>query len=137
MPFTFPIFSSGSMFVGPSLSGNPMLKYPLNSSGAWVTRVIRFLNDDEQSWTVRPALLRLQARYEGMNGYDTARLVEFFHSLKGRYVDDLLVRTFDFTYRGFTYKYCVFDQDDVEIEENVNCPLTFAFTLNIRQLRYS
>lgn len=125
------------MIVHGALLDEPLAKYPVTTTSAWVTRTIRFLGDQEQSWTVRRQLLSIQLSYVNVNGYDAARVTDFFDARVGMYVDDALLNTFKITINGVEYLYMSFDQDDVPMVEQKDRPNYFNFTLNLRQLRPS
>lgn len=133
----FPTLASGSMVVDSSILGNPIAMYPMTSTTSWVTRIIRFVNDTEQSWTVRTALFSAQLNYHDVNGYDAARVEDFFHQQIGMWVDEALVNTFSMLINGTTYSWLVFDQDDLVLTENPNAIGRFSFTINVKQVRMS
>lgn len=132
MPNIFPTFQSGSMYVLSPLNLNAITKQ-VTFGFSWITRRCIFLNDTEQRWTSRQPLFSCTLQYQSMNGYDTSVLVEFFNQMRGAYVDTALLNTFEFTLSGNTYNYCVFDQDEVEVQ--VDRGETLAFELKIKQLR--
>lgn len=93
----FPTLASGACYVQSPLSEQPLAKYPVQMSGAWVTRTIRFVNDTEQAWVVRPRLTSFVLQYRRVHGYDVGRVLEFFNARHGKYVDIALLNTFTIT----------------------------------------
>lgn len=135
MPNTFPTLSSGAMVVRGSLLTNSLMKHPATLTSAWSTRVVRFLGDSEQSWTVRRALFSAQLQYTGTHGYDVARVQEFFMARTARYIDIALLNTFTMSILGTVYDWLVFDMDSFDVNEQVGRPGAFDFELAIRQVR--
>lgn len=130
---TFPQLSSGSMKVQSPLTGSAIAMYPASLSNAWVTRVIKFLGDQEQRWVVRRPLFSATLQYHSMNGYDTSLLSSFFSSVTGKYVLPDLSNSFSITLGSETYDYCVFDQDEFNV--TCNASDSYSFSLKITQLR--
>jgi len=57
MPHTFPILSSGSMKVyGDDLLNSAIVMYPSALGFEYTTRVLKFINDSEQRFTVKGEL---------------------------------------------------------------------------------
>ena len=135
MPHVFPTLASGACFIGTDISAQPLAKYPMHQALEYSTRIIRFLNDEEQSWGVRKPLVLLTLNYSRVHGYDVARIVEFFNIFLGRYTDPDFLFTFTITVNSSVLNYCVFDQDEIMVTESPNSPNYFDFTLKIRQVR--
>jgi hypothetical protein len=132
---SFPTLSSGSMRVTTALGSNALMKHPSQIQTTFMTKVIRFVSDDEQRWPVQQKLMQATLNYSRMNGYDTSLVREFFYSQKGSYVNTSWSNTFDIVIDGVTYAYCVFDQDEFVATENPSYPGTYSFSLKIRKLR--
>ena len=130
---TFPTLSSGSMKVYPPLNTQALAMYPATLNRSFITRVLKFINDSEQRWVVRSELFSAVLQFHGVNGYDMSVLLDFFEQVKGAYVDTALLNVFDITIDSVNYKWCCFDQDEIDIESNQG--LTFSFQLSIKQLR--
>lgn len=135
MANVFPTLNSGACFVHADLSEQPLARYPVQVQNAWLTRVVRFVDDSEQSWVVRPSLATIVMQYRSVEGYDLARVLDFFNARKGRYVDIAYLNTFSITVHSDTYNFMVFDQDAVDVTESPDSPNYFDFTLRFKQLR--
>ncbi len=123
MANTFPTLATGSMVVHGALLANSLMKHPATLTSAWGTRVIRFLGDQEQSWTVHQKLFSAQLQYTRIYGYDVARVQDFWRQMTGRFVDDALLNTFSMVILGLTYSYMVFDTDEFAVQEDQNSPV--------------
>lgn len=130
---TFPTLSSGSMKVYSPLLDQAIAMYPAMLTHSVITRVIKFANDTEQRWSVRPELFSATLQYSAVNGYDLALIQAFFRTMRGEYVDTLMLNVFDITIDGVQYFWCVFDQDSISPESEIG--ETYSFVLNIKQLR--
>lgn len=135
MPYTFPTLASGACYVKSDILGQPLAKYPLRQTTGYVTRVVRFLNDEEQSWTVRTKLASFELQYRAANGYDVGKIQSFFDTFNGRYTDPAYLFVFSIAIDGVTYNYCVFDQDEFEVSESPEKPGYYNFTIKIKQVR--
>ena len=133
MPYSFPTLSSGACFVKSDLTGQPLARYPMEQSVGYATRIVRFLNDEEQAWTVHAKLAAFTLTYKAVPGYDVAKVVDFFNIFLGRYTDPAHLFTFSIAVGSSTYDYCVFDQDEIEVAESV--PNYFDFSVKIKQVR--
>jgi hypothetical protein len=120
------------MKVYSDLSGQALAMYPSAISDEYVTRVFRFLNDQEQRFLVRDKLFRSVLQYAGVNGYDTSVLRRFFYSMRGAASTTDLSNTFDIMIGGQQYLGCVFDQDDFTVE--VDQAENNSFQLKIKQI---
>ena len=120
------------MKVYSDLSGQALAMYPSAISDEYVTRVIRFLNDQEQRFLVRDSLFRGMLQYAGVNGYDTSVLRRFLYSMRGAASTTDLSNTFSITIGNQTYPFCIFDQDDFTVE--VDQAENNSFQLKIRQI---
>ena len=120
------------MKVFSDLSGQALAMYPSAISDEYVTRVIRFLNDQEQRFLVRDTLFRGMLQYAGVNGYDTSVLRRFLYSMRGAASTTDLSNTFSITIGNQTYPFCIFDQDDFTVE--VDQAENNSFQLKIRQI---
>lgn len=129
----FPKLSSGSMKVYSPLSNSAIAMYPATLTNAFVTRVIKFLGDQEQRWVVRQALFNCTLQYHQVNGYDLAIIKNFFSATGGKYVSPDLSNTFSLSLNGEQYNYCVFDQDLFSAQ--VDGSETYTFSLMIKQVR--
>lgn len=123
------------MTVAASIVDEPLGRGTFSRGNAYVTRVVRFVDDSEQRWVVRPSLFECVLNLQSMNGHDVSALRTFFNSMKGSYVDAALTNTFSITLQGTQYDYCVFAQDDFTITENRGRPNLFDLQLRIRQVR--
>ena len=133
MPFTFPILSSGSMrVVKAPLSSSAIAMYPAAFGFNYVSRVIKFLNDNEQRWVVRGQLFTCVIQYHGVNGYDFNLIRAFFNDMDGMYVTPDLLHSFSITIDGNTWDHCAFDQD--ALYPTVGRGETYSFELKIRQV---
>lgn len=130
---TFPTLSSGSMSVSSAINDEAMAMYPSTVSHSFNTRVIQFLGDQEQRWTVRGELFDAVLEYQRVNGYDLSIIRAFFRSQRGMYVNLDLTSTFDITIFGQNYQYCCFDQDELSVTSDQSN--TYSFSLRIKQLR--
>ncbi len=130
---TFPTISSGSMRVQGALASESLAMYPATLAHSFITRVITFANDSEQRWTVRRELFAAILQFHDLDGYSLSVLVDFFRTMKGRYVDTALLNVFDITLGGVNYQWCSFDQDDLLVEVGQN--ERYSLQLSIKQLR--
>lgn len=121
------------MKVASALSSEAMAMYPATLCGSFNTRVIKFLGDQEQRWTVRGELFSAVLEYHSLNGYDMSVLRHFFRSMGGAYVDPALTNTFDITIQGNNYAYCCFDQDS--FDPVAQAGEKYSVTLKIKQVR--
>jgi len=123
------------MRVQSDLADQAIAMFPSTIVDRFTTRVIRFLNDSEQRWTLHDKLHGLVLEYHNVCGYDVSVLRDFFRLRKGRYVGASLTNSFDLKLGGVTYNYCVFDQDDFVVTEDAGKPNTYNFVLRIKILR--
>ncbi len=130
---TFPILSSGSMKVYSPLSAEAVAMYPATLNHGFVTRVLKFINDSEQRFTVRRELFSVVLDFHDIGGYDLGLLMGFFEDLRGMYVDPLLLNVFDITIDGVNYQWCVIDQDQLDVTSTNG--LTFSTSIAIKQVR--
>lgn len=130
---TFPIISTSSVSAVSALDSESLMMYPATTSEAFVTRVLRFDNDSEQTWSVAGALKSVKIDYSNVNGYDFGLIADFFRTQKGRYSNSTLSNTFSMTILGEVWNYCVFDQDS--LEKTVDRAENYAFSLRIKQVR--
>lgn len=114
-------------------SGAVSIRYPLAQTVQANTEVIQFVNGSERRWRNATKLQAFTLTYTDVNSYDLSTILEFFTTMKGRFVDDSLANTFSLTLGANTWNYCVFDQDDfTEIESKIG---RYSFQLKIRQVR--
>ena len=130
---TFPTLGSGSMKVYSPLDTGALAMYPATLNRGYVTRVLKFINDSEQRFTVRRELFSATLQFQNLNGYDLGLLMRFFEEMRGMYVDTLLLNVFDITIDGVNYQYCAFDQDQLDVQSDRG--LSFSLTMAIRQVR--
>jgi hypothetical protein len=133
MAYIFPGISSGTMRVYGALASQAMAMYPATLSHRFITRVLKFVNDSEQRWTVSGELFSCVLEFSHLSGYDFAQILGFFQTMRGAYIDAALLNTFSITIDSVPYYWCVFDQDSIQDETGVD--ESHAFKLAIKQLR--
>ena len=134
---TFPTLGSGSMKVYGPLLDQALAMYPATITNSYVTRVIRFVSDQEQRFTVRAAMFYAILEYQFVNGYDFALINDFFNEQLGKFAVVNVANpsestTFSITIGGVTYDNCAFDQDT--LEPQLGRGETYSFQLAIKQL---
>ena len=134
---TFPNLSSGSAKVYGPLLNQALAMYPATLTNSYATRVIRFVSDQEQRFTVRASMFYGILEYSGVNQYDMNVIMDFFNSQLGKYAVVNVATpsestTFSITINGVTYENCAFDQDT--IEPQLGRGETYSFQLAIKQL---
>jgi hypothetical protein len=129
----FPTLAQSSMVVQSSLSGQAIASYPVSFETSWKTKIVQFLNDTEQSWTVRKRLHGFVLQYSSIDGYTLSVLRDFFYARKGRYIDAFFANSFSLYINNSITQYCAFDQDD--FTPTVGPKETFSLSLKIRQIR--
>ena len=130
---TFPTINSGSMKVIGALGSEALAMYPSTLSRSFLTRVLTSVADREQRWSVRGERFSCTLDYHDLNGADASLIKSFFLARRGKYVDSGLLNSFTIVIAGETRNYCVFLQDELEIEVARN--ETCSFSLKIMQLR--
>jgi len=69
--------------VFPTISHSRVAMYPLERSTAWKTKVLRFLNDQEQRWVSHTPKAEFMLTYTGISEGDVATLYTFWTSVHG------------------------------------------------------
>lgn len=134
MSLSFPVISSGSMRVlDPTVSASMLAMYPATLRYSYVTRVNQFVNDSEQRWVSRKSLFSAVLEYHSVNGYDLSLVRAFFNTMLGKASSSDLTHTFSINVLGTTYSYCVFDQDELAVQEEPGNK--YSFSLSLLQVR--
>lgn len=113
----------------PLLKSGVLCKYPVEHSQEFRTRVIRFLDDSEQRFTVRPPLQRFSLVYRAIDAEDLTRLRQFWESMKGQFD-----ASWSLDWNGEQIERCRFDSDEFKFVES-HFPSRFDVILHVVQVR--
>lgn len=115
MPSTFPSFARGVVWLTPAARG---LAAP--------TRVLQFLNDQEQRWRSADYQESWNLTYADLLFSEVTAIRNFFETVKGAYDT-----TWTFPFESTNYTLMCFDQDEFTAEET--SPMRWTVSLKIRQ----
>lgn len=96
----------------PTLASGSVAKFPTTRAVGFDTEVERFLNDKEQRYANRRALVAFDLVFSSLSAADVATLRTFFETQKGQ-----LDSTWTLAFDGTTYSNMVFIHDDFTATE--------------------
>lgn len=119
MPSVFPSFARGNVWLSPAAR-----------SLAAPTRVLQFLNDQEQRWRAADYQESWSLTYSDLLFTEVTAIRNFFVTMKGAYDS-----TWTFPFDGTNFTLMCFDQDEFTAEET--SPMRWNVSLKIRQTQKS
>ena len=114
----------------PTLRSGHILRYPSTRLRRYATAVIRFGGDVEKRWPVARPLEGWRIGLRNIDGYDLAKIRDFWDSKKGAFD-----KAFEITIDALTSVNMMFTDDHFPMLESAQSPNRVSLTLQVRQVR--
>ena len=108
--------------------------YPITRTNTYKTKVLQFLNDQEQRWVAQRQMQDLELVFTAVDGYSVSVVREFWNSVHGADVTPWTLNLGNDAITGqpLTYTNLIFVGDDFKVTANQK-PNRFDLTLKCRQ----